>query len=142
MRDLFYKLSEATIYYRFMGYQKFVSRKQIQDFVYIDHRNDVTIVGTVPERTEKISSASAATTSTPRPTSPKWRLSLATGAEQGHRHVPFEALDAHRAPQRHPRLHRRSARENKPMQAVINKSNCKIRSRFTGNVYSYEMDFE
>jgi hypothetical protein len=32
--------------------------------------------------------------------------------------------------------------ENKPMQAVINKSNCKIRSRFTGNVYSYEMDFE
>ena len=49
MRDLFYKLSEATIYYRFMSHQKRVSRQQIQDFVYIDHRNDVTIVGTVPE---------------------------------------------------------------------------------------------
>ncbi|MFO1500164.1 MAG: GNAT family N-acetyltransferase [Verrucomicrobiota bacterium] len=49
MRELFYKLSEATIYYRFMGYQKRVSRQQIQDFVYIDHRNDVTIVGTMPE---------------------------------------------------------------------------------------------
>jgi len=49
MRDLFYKLSEATIYYRFMGYQKRVSRQQLQDFVYIDHRNDVTIVGTMPE---------------------------------------------------------------------------------------------
>ena len=49
MRDLFYKLSEATIYYRFMSHSKRVSRQQIQDFVYIDHRNDVTIVGTLPE---------------------------------------------------------------------------------------------
>ncbi len=32
-------------------------------------------------------------------------------------------------------------RENKPMQAVINKSNCKIQSHFAGNVLSYEMDF-
>ena len=32
--------------------------------------------------------------------------------------------------------------ENKPMQAVINKSNCKIKSKFAGNVHSYEMDFE
>jgi len=32
--------------------------------------------------------------------------------------------------------------ENKPMQAVVNKSNCIVRSRLAGNVYSYEMDFE
>jgi len=32
-----------------MSHQKRVSRHQIQDFVYIDHRNDVTIVGTLPE---------------------------------------------------------------------------------------------
>ncbi len=32
--------------------------------------------------------------------------------------------------------------DNKSMQAVINKSNCKIKSRLGGNVYSYEMDFE
>jgi RimJ/RimL family protein N-acetyltransferase len=32
--------------------------------------------------------------------------------------------------------------ENKPMQAVINKSNYKIQSKLSGNVYSYEMDFE
>ena len=32
--------------------------------------------------------------------------------------------------------------ENKPMQAVINKSNCKVSSHFTGNVYSYQMEFE
>jgi GNAT superfamily N-acetyltransferase len=32
--------------------------------------------------------------------------------------------------------------ENKPMQAVINKSNFKIKSHFAGNVLTYEMDFE
>ncbi|MCB1129384.1 MAG: 4-hydroxybutyrate CoA-transferase, partial [Verrucomicrobiae bacterium] len=49
MRDLFYKLSQQTIYYRFMSFTKIIPRKQIQDFVYIDHRNDVTIVGTLRE---------------------------------------------------------------------------------------------
>jgi len=32
--------------------------------------------------------------------------------------------------------------ENKPVQAVINKSNCIVSSKLGGNVYSYEMDFE
>ena len=32
-------------------------------------------------------------------------------------------------------------RDNAPMQAVISKSNCKVRSELHGNVYSYEMDF-
>ena len=49
MRDLFYALSEETIYYRFMSRLKHVQRKQIQDFVFIDHRTDAAIVGTIPE---------------------------------------------------------------------------------------------
>ena len=49
MRDLFYALSQETIYYRFMAPMKRFSEKQIQDFVYIDHRNEVAIVGTLPE---------------------------------------------------------------------------------------------
>ncbi|MDB9823494.1 GNAT family N-acetyltransferase, partial [Deltaproteobacteria bacterium] len=49
MRDLFYKLSEGTVYYRFGWNMKQLPRKQIQDFVYIDHRNEVGLVGTIPE---------------------------------------------------------------------------------------------
>lgn len=49
MRDLFYKLSEGTLYYRFGWNIKKIPQKQIQDFVYIDHRNEVAIVGTIPE---------------------------------------------------------------------------------------------
>jgi acyl-CoA hydrolase/RimJ/RimL family protein N-acetyltransferase len=49
MRDLVYDLSRETIYYRFMSQQSKFSHQQIQNFVYIDHRKDVAIVGTVPE---------------------------------------------------------------------------------------------
>jgi acyl-CoA hydrolase/RimJ/RimL family protein N-acetyltransferase len=143
MRDLFYKLSEATIYYRFMSHQKRVSRHQIQDFVYIDHRNDVTIVGTLPEAhgeeilavgsyylDQKTNLAEVAFV-----VSDKWQNHgigtfllkhlMRIARRNGIRGLTAEVLT-----------------ENKPMQAVINKSNCKIKSRFTGNVYSYEMDFE
>ena len=49
MRDLVYNLSQETIYYRFMSRQQRFTPRQIQDFVYIDHRRDVAVVGTVPE---------------------------------------------------------------------------------------------
>jgi len=49
MRDLFYALSQQTIYYRFMANMTRVPRKQIQDFVYVDHRTEIAIVGTVPD---------------------------------------------------------------------------------------------
>lgn len=49
MRDLLYDLSQETVYYRFMSRQKRFTHRQVHDFVYIDHRKDVAIVGTVPE---------------------------------------------------------------------------------------------
>jgi acyl-CoA hydrolase/GNAT superfamily N-acetyltransferase len=49
MRDLLYDLSQETIYYRFMSHQERFGQRQIQNFVYIDHRQDVAIVGVLPE---------------------------------------------------------------------------------------------
>jgi len=49
MRDLLYDLSQETIYYRFMSHQERFGQRQIQNFVYVDHRKDVAIVGTLPE---------------------------------------------------------------------------------------------
>jgi len=49
MRDLFHALSQETIYYRFMSRPKLIPQKEIQNFVFIDHRTDVAIVVTVPE---------------------------------------------------------------------------------------------
>ncbi len=49
LTELFHALSKETIYYRFMSRMKFVQRKVIQNFVYINHRTDVAIVATLPE---------------------------------------------------------------------------------------------
>jgi acyl-CoA hydrolase/GNAT superfamily N-acetyltransferase len=49
MRDLLYDLSKETLYYRFMSHNQRFGQKQIQNFVFVDHRKDVAIVGTVPE---------------------------------------------------------------------------------------------
>ena len=49
MRDLLYDLSKETLYYRFMSHNQHFGQKEIQNFVYVDHRTDVAIVGTIPE---------------------------------------------------------------------------------------------
>jgi len=49
MRELFHSLSQQSIYTRFMSRMKWVPRKQVQQFVYIDHRTEVSIVATIPE---------------------------------------------------------------------------------------------
>ena len=46
----FYALSQETIYYRFMSqHEAHPAASRSQNFVYIDHRNEVAIVGTLPE---------------------------------------------------------------------------------------------
>ena len=49
MRDLFYQLSQHSIYMRFMTHLKRITQRQVQDWVYVDHRGEVVIVATVPE---------------------------------------------------------------------------------------------
>lgn len=49
MMELFYALSQETIYYRFMSRAKRIQRQEIMDFVFINHRSDVAIAATIPE---------------------------------------------------------------------------------------------
>ncbi len=49
MKDLLYALSQETVYYRFMSSNPQFTHQHIKNYVYIDHRRDVAIVGTVPE---------------------------------------------------------------------------------------------
>jgi GNAT superfamily N-acetyltransferase len=48
-KDLLYALSQETMYYRFMAHLRTLPEKVIQDFVFLDHRTEVCIVGTLPE---------------------------------------------------------------------------------------------
>ena len=49
MWDFFHSLSKQTRHYRFMSDRTQMPRRQIQDSVFVDYREEMAIVGTIPE---------------------------------------------------------------------------------------------
>jgi len=143
MRELHYALSQDTIYYRFMTRVQRFTHREILNYVYIDHRRDVAIVGTVPEAhgediiavgryylDEKSNRAEVAFT-----VRDEWQ-------GRGIGHALFDHLVT---------LARRAGiagftaevlRENRRMQAVFNHSGLKVKSHLEEDVFSFVMDFE
>jgi GNAT superfamily N-acetyltransferase len=142
MRDLFYNLSQQTVYYRFMSRMKRIPQKQIQDFVYIDHRNEVVIVGTLPEASGEEIIAVGGYYLDPRTNRAEvafvvrdqWQnrgigsfmMKFLTGIARRNGIAGFTA---------------EVLQENRGMQSVFDKSGLKMKSRLEGGVYSYELDF-
>lgn len=142
MRHLFYNMSQQTIYYRFMRYLKHVPRKQLEDFVYIDHREEVAIVGTVPSPSgdqivavgryyldPKTNQAEVAFTvhddwQRRRIGSFLFKHLIHLAKRYGIKGFTAEVLG-----------------ENKGMQKVFNQSRLRKRTNSSGGVISYEMDF-
>ena len=142
MVDLFHALSQETIYYRFMSKTKHVPRKEIQDFVFINHRTDIAIVATVPEAhgdeiiaigryylDHKTNMAEVAFVVRDnwqnRGIGTQLLRHLGTIAKRnGIRGFTAEVL-----------------RENRAMQHVFNKSDNKVTSTPTEDVFSFELEF-
>ena len=142
MRDLIYNLSQETIYYRFMSRQQRFTPRQIQDFVYIDHRRDVAIVGTVPEaHGEQIIAVGT------------YYLNEKTNLAE----VAFVVRDGWQNKRLGTNLFKHLTkiakrngitgftaevlRENERMQNVFNHSGLKVTSHLEEGVYSYNMEF-
>ena len=141
-RDLFYSLSQETIYYRYMSHMKRIPRKQLQNFVYVDHRTEVAIVGTVPEAhgediiaigryylDQKTNRAEVAFV-----VRDDWQMQGIGGFIMKHlgtiaKRNGISGFTAE------------VMRDNKPMQAVINHSGFKVRSSLNEGVFHFEMDF-
>ena len=142
MRDLVYALSKETVYYRFMNHNQRFGQRQIQNFVYVDHRKDVAIVGTLPAAYgEEIISVG------------RYYLDERTNRAE----VAFVIRDewqnfgigsflfAHLA-----KIARSSGisgftaevlRQNLRMQAIFNHSGLKVSTHLEGGVFGYIMDF-
>ncbi|MGE4559221.1 MAG: GNAT family N-acetyltransferase [Desulfobulbus sp.] len=142
MRDLIYNLSQETIYYRFMSRQQRFTPRQIQDFVYIDHRRDVAVVGTIPEaHGEQIIAVGT------------YYLNEKTNLAE----VAFVVRDGWQNKRlgtylfRHlTKIAKRNGiagftaevlRENERMQNVFNHSGLKVESRLEEGVYSFHIEF-
>jgi acyl-CoA hydrolase/GNAT superfamily N-acetyltransferase len=141
-RGLFYSLSQEAVYYRYMSHMKRIPRKQLQNFVYVDHRNDVAIVGTVPEAHGEDIIAIG-----------RYYLDQKTNRAE----VAFVVRDDWQKQGIGSFIMKHLAiiakrngiagftaevlRDNKPMQAVINHSGMKVKSKLNEGVFHFEMDF-
>ncbi len=142
MRDLLYNLSQETIYYRFMSRQQRFTHRQILDFVYIDHRRDVAIVGTVPEAHGEEIIAVGRYYLNSRNNRAEVAFVVRDGWQnKGIGSFMFRHLIA---------IARRNGiagftaevlRDNYRMQAIFNHSGYRVQSRLEDEVYSFVIDF-
>ena len=142
MRDLLYDLSQETVYYRFMSRQKRFVHRQIHDFVYIDHRRDVAVVGTVPEATGEEIVAVGRYFLNDRTNKAEVAFVIRDDWQNmGIGKFLFRHLIA---------IARRNGiagftaevlRDNRRMQNIFNHSGYKVNSMIEEGVYSFEIDF-
>jgi GNAT superfamily N-acetyltransferase len=141
-RDLFYDLSKETVYYRYMSHMKRIPRKQVRNFVYIDHRNEVAVVGTLPEAYgEEIICVGRYYLD---PKSNRAEVAFVVRDAWQNRGIGTFILK-HLV-----NIAKRNGiagftaevlRDNKAMQAVFNHSGLKVRSNLSEGVFHFDMDF-
>lgn len=142
MKHLFYTLSQETIYYRFMSRLKQISQKQVQNFVYVDHRSEVAIVGTLPEAYGEEIIAIGRYYLDPKTNRAevafvvhdKWQ-------NRGIGSFLFKYLTAMAKRNGISGFTAEVLRENKAMQSVLNKSEADVSSELHDGVISYKIDF-
>ncbi|MCF7958730.1 MAG: GNAT family N-acetyltransferase [Phycisphaerae bacterium] len=144
IKDLFYALSQQTIYYRFLKEMTSFPQKQIQDFIYVDHRNEVAIVATLPEASgDEIIAVG------------RYYLNQKTNRAEVAFTVRDQWQDRGIGKFLLKYLHTIAKRSgisgftaevtnaNKAMLRVFNShSGCQVKSKLSDNIFSFELDFE
>jgi RimJ/RimL family protein N-acetyltransferase len=142
MRDLFTQLSRQAKYYRFMRAVDQVPLKQIQDFVFVDHRSDVAIVGTLPEaHGEDIVAVGRYYLD---PSTNRAEVAFVVRDQWQGRGIGTFMLQYLISIARRNGIGGFTAEvlsENRAMQTVLNRCGHKVKSRLAEGVYSFEIDF-
>ncbi len=143
LRELFHTLSQESIYSRFMSRMKWVPRKQVQEFVYIDHRTEVSIVATVPEADGDEIVALGGYYLNPKTNRAEVAFTVQDAWQ--NRHIGtflFKQLTniAHR--NGIAGFTAEVLEENRAMQSVFNNSGYKVTSEVKEGVYHYDISFD
>lgn len=141
-RDLFYSLSQETVHYRYMSHMKRIPRRQLQNFVYVDHRNEVAVVGTLPEAYGEEIIAIGRYYLDPKTN--RAEVAFVVRDDWQNRGIGSFILKHLVTIAKRNGIAGFSAevmRDNKAMQSVINQSGLKVRSNLHEGVYHFEMDF-
>jgi GNAT superfamily N-acetyltransferase len=143
IRTLFYNLSQETIYYRFLRTMQAIPRKEILDMTYIDPRTEVAILATVPEAYGEDVVAIGRYYLDPKTN--RAEVAFVVQDKWQRRGIGTFMLNHLIKVARRSGISGFTAevlRSNRPMQAVFNRANCKVRSRLQDDVYHYDFDFE
>ena len=142
MKDLLYTLSQDALYSRFMTHVQRFPYKQVKDFVFIDHRKEVAIVGVLPEAHGEDIIAVGRYYLDPRTN--RAEVAFVVRDEwQGRGIGKFLFKHLTTIAKRHgiTGFTAEVLRNNKRMQAVFNNSDLRVRSKLSDDIYSFEMDF-
>ncbi len=143
MKAFFYNLSSKSVYYRFMSRMKALSQKQLQNFVFINRREEVSIVGTVPEAHGEEIVAVGRYFLDPRTN--RAELAFTTHDDWQYRGIGSFLCEYLIKIGRRNGIGGFTAEvllENKGMQSVFNKMEMKMKCTLEDGVYSYVLDFE
>lgn len=142
MRDLFYKLSKGTVYYRFGWNMKQIQQKQILDFVFVDHRKEIGIVGTIPIGAEEEIIAFGGYYLDEKTN--RAEVALVVQDDWQNRGIGTFMIKYLARIAKKDGIRGFTAEvitTNKTMQAVMNKLDGKVESVLGGNIYSMRNDF-
>ena len=143
MKDLFYALSQETVYYRFMQALTRLPEQQVLDFVFVDHRRDLALVGTVPEaHGDEIVAIGRYYLD---PSTNRAEVAFTVRDEWQQRGIGTYLLRSMIVIARRNGIAGFTAevlKDNRPMQTVFQNSGCKVQSKLEGGVYHYELEFE
>jgi len=142
MKELFYALSQETVYYRFMQAMTRIPERQVLDFVFVDHRRDVAIVGTVPEAHGDEIVAIGRYYLDPVTNRAEVAFTVRDGWQR--RGIGTYMLRNLITIARRNGISGFTAevlRENRPMRSVFHNSGCKVSTRLEGGIYHYELEF-
>jgi acyl-CoA hydrolase len=144
MRDLFHKLNSAAIDYRFGWDVDQMPQKQIQDIVYIDHRKEVGIVGTIPNPAGTEEEIIAFGGYYLNDKTNRSEVALVVQDEWQNRGIGSFMIKYLSRIAKNDGIRGFTAgvqSANKKMQAVMHKLDGKVESAVGGNVYSMSTDF-
>ncbi len=143
IRNLFYDVSGESLYNRFMSRIKAVTHQQVQQFVYIDHRNELNIVGTIPEAHGETIVALGGYYLDRRTN--RAELAFITRDSWQNRGIGTFLCRYLASVARSNGLTGMTAEvlvNNRAMQAVLNKIGLKVSTHLEGDVYLFVIDFE
>ena len=142
MKHLFYTLSQETLYYRFMARVKKVNQKEIQNYVYVDHRNEVAIVCTLPDvHGEEIIAIGRYYLDTKTNRAEIAFVVRDEWQNQGIGSFLYKHLTSIAKRNGLSGFTAEVLRENRAMQTVLNKSAGSVRSEAAEGAISYRIDF-